>query len=185
MYWAHLLCGISYHLSYDVTSFTYNSFITKIIIITYCEHTVVTRNETVCRIRLNQHSPDHYLVLYDPEIFERMHEECHVIHIRSNSYFAKQILDMDVNMFKFASKTNPFFVKMRSRLKRIKFMYPYPFHDIMNVFYQPTAEIEKITQQYITHNLKNKPYLAIHARGFYDDGFGRIFSFSFFSLCFF
>ena len=131
----------------------------------------VYRNESVCRLRFNQHEPEHFLALYDPNLFEMIDTRCHVIHIKANSYFAKHILDWDKTMFRLADRGSIFFNQLRSRLKRFKFLYSNPFHDVMNVFYRPTEEVERITSNYMKDVLDG-PYLAIHTRGFYDDGDG-------------
>ena len=131
----------------------------------------VYRNESVCRLRFSQHESEHYLALYDPELFEMIDSQCQVMHIRANSYFAKHIWDWDKTMFRLTSKKSSYFNQLKSRLKRFKFLYTNPFHDIMNVFYRPHEQIEKLTQEYMK-NVLNGPYLAIHTRGFYDDGEG-------------
>lgn len=116
----------------------------------------VSRRRTVCHISLDWKNADnHFAFLWDKTLFDRLNDACDVIYIVSNKYFAEFLIQ-------------PSFAGYYERLAST---FPSPYKNIAELLLQPQYRV-RVKYEKIKGLFKNKKYLSIHARGFYDDGEG-------------
>lgn len=131
----------------------------------------VQQNQTICRIRLNQHDESHYRFLFDPQLFRKVDEECHIIHIRSNNYFGPMLLLLDAAIEEQKLQQDVYFSQLLINIRNFKLQYQLIFHEIMTNCYPPVGDILTAVHKY-KNKFKGKRYLGVHSRGFYDQGPG-------------
>lgn len=115
---------------------------------------IVTRNETKCELDLERKDNLHFYFLRDQQLFERMNDECHIIFMRYNHYFANLLALPDLGPTSF----------------RVKDYFPNPFNQISNVIFRPHVSFVTKAQKFIEEKFENRKWMSIHARGFYDQG---------------
>lgn len=115
---------------------------------------IVTRNETKCELDLERKDNLHFYFLKDKQLFERMNDECHIIFMRYNHYFANLLARPELGPTSF----------------RVKEYFPSPFNQISNVIFRPHVSFVTKAQKFIEEKFQGKKWMSIHARGFYDQG---------------
>ena len=106
-------------------------------------------NHTECRLRLDQtNNFNHFWFLQDPVLFQRLQNECDVIHIQTNQYYAPMLYILE---------------------PRLKYLYTTsPFEYFSKCLFRIRYDIAKRAKRDIS-KLKGK-WLSIHSRGYYDSG---------------
>jgi hypothetical protein len=111
----------------------------------------VKRTETICNIYFDQtFNYTHLSFLTEKGLFVRLDNECKIIHIQSNIYFGHLIMN-----------------NIGKHLKT-DFGLTSPFHHLSQIAFHPKNDMKDKVDQFISEKFKNKKWLSIHARGYYD-----------------
>jgi len=111
--------------------------------------------EKVCRIYFDQTlNYTHLAFINDKVLFDRLNNECKVIHIQANIYFAHFLLANE---------------DLGERLRQT-FHETSPFHHISQIAFRPDAQMKEQVSNFIQEKFKGKKWLSIHARGIWDTG---------------
>ena len=114
----------------------------------------VKSKRKICQVYFDQTlNYKHLSFLAEKSLFDRLNEECHVIKIQANIYYAHLLLTD----------------KIGSRLKKT-FHLTSPFHHIAQIVFRPDESKRQLANDFILENMKGEKWLSIHARGYYDDG---------------
>lgn len=110
--------------------------------------------ETVCQLYFDQTlNYTHLTFLTESALYARLNEECKVIRIEANIYYAKLLFRDDIG----------------GRLHKT-FHHASPFHQVSQIVFRPAEAMRKDVMIFIEQKFQGKPWLSIHARGYYDDG---------------
>ena len=114
----------------------------------------VKQKKKVCQVYFDQTlNYKHLSFLAEKSLFDRLNEECHVIKIQANIYYAHLLLNDLIG----------------SRLKKT-FHLTSPFHHIAQIVFRPDDSKRQMANDFILEHMKGEKWLSIHARGYYDDG---------------
>ena len=131
--------------------------------------TNAVKNSTSCRIDLSHQGESFPIFFYDASLFMQLSRRCDILHVyRANLWYGTEVLNLDEVLL--YVQDQPDAMDIITRVKKIKRKYPAPFRDFMNAFYVPKKSLTNRTIQFQRDHFHGKPYLAIHARGFYDNG---------------
>jgi len=116
----------------------------------------VQHERNVCYLKFDWKNGDHHFdILLDKELFKRMSDRCDVIQIVSNKYFSELLVSK-----KFGGN--------RDLLTRA---FKSPYKNMADLLLKPQYRV-LVKYDKVRNFFKNKRYLSIHSRGFYDDGTG-------------
>ena len=114
----------------------------------------VKSRRRVCQLYFDQTlNYKHLSFLAEKNLFDRLNNECHVIKIQANIYYAHLLLNDNIG----------------SRLKKT-FHLTSPFHHIAQIVFRPDDARRQSANEFILEHMKGEKWLSIHARGYYDDG---------------
>jgi hypothetical protein len=110
------------------------------------------RIESRCYIHLTQLSYAHLSLLSEEALFRKLNQDCHVLYIESNQYYANILLTQQFNY----------------KSKHVKTLFSKPFKDIAKIAFDPVKKIhQKINSIKSEFYSKGKVWMAMHVRGYF------------------
>jgi hypothetical protein len=113
-------------------------------------YSLLRRNESMCEIDLTQHNGvKHFPFLFVERLYERLDDECHIIRIRGNSFFAHYILSRE-----FAGTGD----------EKLRKIFEYPYRKFVDKIIKPNKHILDIVGN-VKKKFHGKKWMALHSRG--------------------